>query len=94
MNSAQSGPTLVRVIVHSVAGEPLRDARIYCDRAPVPMPDIAALTNEDGQVLLAAPSPGTYRFVVSANGFHNQTLEVTVEDEAEVSITAVLSPTE
>ena len=90
----KSGAILVRVIVRSVSGEPLQDARVYCERAPVPMPDIAALTIEDGEVLLAAPSPGTYRFVVSANGFQNHTIEVTVDDEAEVSLTPVLNPIE
>lgn len=41
-------------------GRPVEGARVFLAEAPVPVPDIAALTDPAGQFALAAPAPGSY----------------------------------
>jgi hypothetical protein len=52
-----------RLIVGTVVGargEPVAGARIYFVEGPVPLPDIAAVTDSEGRFTLTAPAPGTY----------------------------------
>ena len=46
--------------VVDAAGRPVAGATVYTVSAPVPMPDIAALTDGDGRFSVAAPVPGRY----------------------------------
>lgn len=68
----------------------MANARVYCTQAPVDIPDIAALTNEDGEVLLAAPAPGHYSFEFNADGYRKGTIEVDIVQQKEVAVSIVL----
>ncbi len=48
------------------AGRPVAEAAVSIVAAPVPVPDIAAVTGADGRFALPAPMPGEY--VVAATG--------------------------
>ena len=67
-------------------GEKVEEASVYFLEGPVPLPDIAQLTNEQGEFRMAAPVPGTYRIGVRAGD--SEPVEVTVEvrDEPEQAV--------
>ena len=78
--------------VTSAGGEPLVAARVQFVQSPVPMPDIAALTNEEGGFSLGAPVAGTYGILIAADGYLNasETIEITGEQaQIEISIELV-----
>ena len=67
-------------------------ARVYFVSGPAPLPDIAALTNEEGRFTLSAPSPGPYMIECNADGYTTEVVGVNVgEDEQGVEF--LLSPT-
>ena len=47
----------------------MAEARVFFTSAPGPIPDIAMLTNEEGQFSLQAPTPGRYEITCMADGF-------------------------
>ena len=55
--------------VHDPEGRPVAGARVLFASAPAPLPDIAALTGEDGRFTLSAPAEGSYELAVHADGF-------------------------
>lgn len=64
----RSAPVLIRGTVRGPHGEPVAGARVYLTRAPVAVPDIAALTDAEGKFTLTAPVPGIYVVECNANG--------------------------
>jgi len=60
-------------------GQPVPDARIYFIEGPVPLPDIALLTDANGAFTLTAPAPGTYTIGGTADGFEPATITVDVK---------------
>ena len=76
--------TLITCRVLDAEDRPVEFARAYFTRAPVPMPDIAALSDADGRVTLSAPSPGSYRLQVTAEGLGRSELEFEVTGEGDV----------
>ena len=46
---------------HLADDSPVIEARVFFGTTPVPMPDIAALTDEDGRFSLCTPAPGQLR---------------------------------
>lgn len=62
-------------------GERIEEASVYFMEGPVPLPDIAQITNEQGEFRMAAPVPGTYRLGVRAGDA--EPVEVTVEVRGE-----------
>ncbi len=79
------GGTLIEGSAHLADGTPIGEARVFFTESPVPLPDIAALTDDDGRFSLFAPSPGRYQLVCQADGFDAVTVAVEVD---EVSTTA------
>ena len=67
---------------------PVADARVYFIEGPVPLPDVAVLTDHNGEFTLTAPAPGTYQIGCAANGFEPVSATVHVErgQEAKVEI--------
>ena len=49
--------------VHLADDSPVIEARVFFGTTPVPMPDIATLTDEDGRFSLYTPAPGKYQIV-------------------------------
>ena len=71
-------------IVKGPDGRPVADAAIHFVEGPVPLPDIAQLTGDDGSFGLAAPAPGTYRLGVNAPGYQPETVTIEVGEEPEL----------
>ena len=57
-------------------GHPVVGVTVLIASSPVPVPDIAALTGEDGTFSIAVPAPGEYRLVVRSRV---DLVEVTVQ---------------
>ncbi|WP_202879515.1 carboxypeptidase-like regulatory domain-containing protein [Serinicoccus kebangsaanensis] len=55
----------IRGIVLDASGSPVPDARVALEAGPVPVPDVALLSDGDGQFWLDVPQPGEY--VVAAH---------------------------
>jgi hypothetical protein len=55
------------------AGRPVTDARVALTAAPVEVPDVAVLTDEDGGFSLGVPVAGSYR--IAAHGDHGSAQE-------------------
>ena len=73
--------TVVAGRVLGASGMPLADARVAFAEAPVPVPDIAAVTGADGRFALSAPAPGLYVVIAAADG--HVPAQVTVEVRGE-----------
>lgn len=61
-------PTVIAGVVVDAEGNPVEEARVYFVEGPVPLPDIAALTDSSGRFALSAPISGTYRLGVAFDG--------------------------
>ena len=51
---------LIEGTVVDAQGEPVAGARVYFVEGPVPLPDIAGVTDAEGRFTLTAPAPGNY----------------------------------
>lgn len=61
-------PSDIAGVVVDARGNPIEGARVYFVEGPVPLPDIAALTDSDGRFALSAPVSGTYQLGVASEG--------------------------
>jgi carboxypeptidase family protein len=80
-------PAVIRGTVLTGSEEPLRGARVYFVRGPVPLPDIAALTAEDGSFVLSAPAGGEYQIGAAADGFAPSAVSVRVAEADSARVT-------
>jgi hypothetical protein len=76
MAGPQAPVYVISGVVRTARGRPVADARVYVKRSPVPLPDIAALTDEQGAFAFAVPAAGSYTLACSVEG--QATREVTV----------------
>ena len=83
-------PALIACRVLDPAANPIAAARVFFVRGPAAFPDVAALTDDAGAVLLAAPTPGLYALQAAADGFAPETVEVTAAAGETVSCDIVL----
>lgn len=83
---------IISAIVRDLRNDPVAQARVYFISGPVPLPDIAALTDGNGLVTLSVPSTGTYTIGCTAEGFSTTTVTITVTSDQETSITIKLKP--
>ncbi len=70
-------------VVLDSAGNPLAEARVFFTEGPRPLPDIAALTDEQGRFQLSAQGPGRYTLAITADrpdGVTTQTVQVAVDE--------------
>ena len=72
--------------VLSAAGQPIAGARVFFVSSPVPVPDIALLTDGTGRFSLTAPVPGAYRIGCSSDKFGSATITVDVADGQNVDV--------
>lgn len=79
-----------------VVGEhdvPLEWATVIITEAPVPLPDVGAMTDDGGAFTLTAPAAGRYRLRCQAPGHEPTELTVDVgEHDVTVSLRLVPSP--
>jgi len=88
-------PPVVAGMVVDAKGNPVEGARVYFVEGPVPLPDIAALTDSNGQFSLSAPVSGTYQLGVASEepeGFIQTTSVVDVSGEPRVDLEVRLNP--
>ncbi|HEY5786626.1 MAG TPA: carboxypeptidase-like regulatory domain-containing protein [Microlunatus sp.] len=55
---------IINGLVADPSGHPVSGAVVLVVESPQPVPDIAALTGEDGRFSIVVPVPGDYRLVV------------------------------
>jgi carboxypeptidase family protein len=86
-----SSSSIIAGMVQDAQGRPIGAARVYFVEGPVDVPDIAALTDDDGRFTLSAPAPGTYQIQVASEGFTSTTAMVDVRGEQWVDLNVRLS---
>lgn len=72
-------PSVISGVVRSPDGKPLSNARVYFKSGPVPLPEIAAVTDDDGAFTLTAPAPGEYTVESVADEFGAKSSKVKVK---------------
>ena len=81
-----NNPSVISGTVLDPDGRPVSDARVYFIEGPVPLPDIAILTDRNGEFILTAPAAGTYTIGCTANGFESTSVTVNVKRGQDVQI--------
>ncbi|MGH9873642.1 MAG: carboxypeptidase-like regulatory domain-containing protein [Pyrinomonadaceae bacterium] len=71
--------SVISGVVRSPDGKPVSNARVYFTAGPVPLPEIAALTDESGAFSLTAPAPGEYVVESAADEFGAKSSKVKVK---------------
>lgn len=85
-------PHVVAGVVRDPRGRPVSQARVYFSSGPAEVPDIAALTNEEGEFSLSAPVEGTYRIECAAEGFTQTSVTVNVKRGGASKVQIKLKP--
>jgi Carboxypeptidase regulatory-like domain len=83
---------VIRGTVRDADGLPIPQARAYFVSGPGSYPDTAAVTDENGEFALAAPSGGRYRIGCSADGFGSEVTPVELPQTEEARVEIRLSP--
>jgi hypothetical protein len=63
-------------VVRDDRGNPIPEARVSFLEGPVPLPDVAALTDIDGFFALSAPIAGEYIIAVNVEQFEKKELKI------------------
>jgi hypothetical protein len=74
-----SVPSVISGVVRSPGGKPVSNARVYFTAGPVPLPEIAAVTDDSGAFSLTAPAPGEYVIETTADDFGARSSKVKVK---------------
>jgi hypothetical protein len=85
-------PQTIAGVVRDQRGRFVSQARVYLKAGPVSLPDIAALTNDRGELSLPAPAPGNYELACSADGFATALVKVAVKPGQETKVDVQLRP--
>lgn len=85
--------SLIFGVVRDDNGNPVSEARVSFLAGPVPLPDIAALTDIDGTFALSTPAAGEYVIAVNMEGFVRKELKITLESNEEKHFAINLSRT-
>jgi carboxypeptidase family protein len=86
-----ASPTVVAGVVRGPAGDPVPQARVYLAGGPVPLPDIAALTDAEGRFAMTLPAAGTYELACTAEGLAPASTTVEAAGEQELRLELRLS---
>ncbi len=84
--------TVISGVVQDAHGHPIAQARVYFTNGPVPLPDMAALTDKEGAFSLAAPVVGSYTIGCAAEGFAQTEVPATIADSKETRLEIQLRP--
>lgn len=76
-----ANPMVVAGVVRGPADEPVPQARVYIAGGPVPVRDIAALTDAEGRFSMSLPATGTYELACTAEGYTSASTTVEVAGE-------------
>ncbi len=75
---------LIRGVVRDAAGKVLEGAVVAFVAAPADVPDVAAVTGDDGSFTVVAPAPGRYRLGLRAPGHDYREVDLDIDDDIEV----------
>lgn len=81
---------LIAGTVVDAEGRPVEEARVFFVEGPVPLPDIAALTDSSGRFALSAPVSGTYQLGVASEGPAGLVRETTTVEVSEERVRRLL----
>ena len=84
-------PILIYGNVKDEKGNPISEARVSFVGGPVPLTDIAALTDNKGKFVITAPTPGEYIIEVVSEGFDPCRVKISTGDSGESRIEIRLS---
>jgi Carboxypeptidase regulatory-like domain len=73
-------------VVKDNNGNPISGARVSFISGPVPLPDIAALTDNNGSFVISAPVPGEYIIEVVSEQLIPKKVKVAIENNNKKSI--------
>ena len=79
-------PIVVAGVVRGPHGQQLPLARVFIARGPVPVPDVAALTDAEGRFTLSLPATGSYEVACVAEGYAPSSAIVEVADQQELRL--------
>ena len=86
---------LIRGHVVDPQGRPVAEAVVYVVSAPMSMPDIAQLTDKEGQFTISAPGLGRYTLGFRSDDWRSTQIDIEVSSEEPVTIEVQLTqPTE
>lgn len=85
-------PIIATGVVRGPAGEQVALARVFIARSPVPVPDIAALTDAGGWFTLTLPAAGSYELACVADGYASLSTTVEIADERDLRLELRLLP--
>jgi hypothetical protein len=83
--------SVIAGVVKDKNGSAISGARVSFVAGPVPLQDIAALTDINGTFLLSAPVPGEYTIEVVSEGFFAKKVKIATESNQEKHIEIILS---
>ena len=83
-------PGIISGRVCSSDGQPVANAQLFFKEGPEPLPEIAALTNDDGTFSLTAPQSGKYVIQCVAIGFVEESVTVSVAAGKTATVTIEL----
>jgi hypothetical protein len=78
--------SVISGVVRGPDGKPVSNARVYFTAGPVPLPEIAALTDSNGAFSLTAPAPGEYVVESAADEFSTRSSKVKVKGGEQVRL--------
>lgn len=73
-------PNVIHGKVTGAGGQAIAQARIYIKHSPVPAPDIAMLTDQQGAFILSVPSSGNYTIGCQADELGSGEATITVNE--------------
>ena len=79
-------PSVISGVVRGPHGKPIPNARVYFTSGPVPLPEIAAITDDKGQFSLTAPAPGEYVIEGATDEFAPRSATVKVKGTASLRV--------
>jgi Carboxypeptidase regulatory-like domain len=79
-------PSVISGVVRGPDGKTVSNARVYFTAGPVPLPEIAALTDDSGEFTLTAPAPGEYVIESAADEFGARSTKVKVKGGEQVRL--------
>lgn len=74
-----TGPILISGEVKDDKNNPVAEARISFIDGPVPLQDIATVSDDNGRFILSAPVPGEYTIEVVSEGFISKNFRFATE---------------
>ena len=82
--------SVISGVVRGPDGTPIPNARVYFISGPVPLPEIAAMTDSSGEFSLTAPAPGEYVIEAVTDEFGPRSSKAKVKANKPVRLTLSL----